>query len=192
MTKKIIYIFIIGLFTAPLLAQAGILDNLGCVADGTCGLADIETAVNFLTNWLIGGIGAGALLYFIWGAVQWVTSYGNMEKVHHGRDIMIGSVTAIIIAFASFLIVQFFINDVLLGGGGSENFRIADECNGASQWDVCNEPRENFACSGPDLGDNSDVCMLKCQIHDLLDVANTWTCLDPQVIKLIRPKLKRR
>ena len=53
------YLLIASLFIIwPWAVSAGIFDSLGCVATGSCGLSDIESGFQLLTNWLLGGIGA--------------------------------------------------------------------------------------------------------------------------------------
>ncbi len=179
--KKINW-FIISLifFSAPVVARAGILDALGCIPTGTCGLADVELGFQLLTNWLLSAIGALGLLYFIWGAGQWITSYGRAEKVSHGREIMMGSVTAIVIALVSYVLIQFFVNDVLLGGNNNE-LRISLECVNAAQGKVCNEPLRNYVCSGTFTEDDkktySNLCVTRCQLQNITGVPGDWSCL---------------
>lgn len=110
---------------------AGFLDNLNtpncvefdqsgqciktqtCIADGACSLNDVALGFIELTKFLIGAIGALALLYFIWGGIKWLTSYGNQQKIQQGREIMLQTVIAIIIAFMSYILVSFFVNNLL-------------------------------------------------------------------------------
>lgn len=95
---------------------AGFLDNIkntACMASGDCTLTDIAGGFIELTKWLIGAIGALALLYFVWGGVQWLTSYGNQQKIQKGREIMLQTVIALAVAFMSYILVSFFVNNVL-------------------------------------------------------------------------------
>ncbi len=174
--------FILGilLISWPLSVQAGILDNLSCVSTGACGLSDVESGFQLLTNWLLGGIGALGLLYFIWGAGQWITSYGQPNKIEKGREIMMGSVIAIVIALISFILVQFFVNDVLLGGQNSD-FRVSSECVGANQGKICNAPLRNYVCSGqftePAKQNASNLCITECELKSLIG-EDKWICVD--------------
>ncbi len=92
---------------------AGFLDSLTCIDKGNCGLKDVAQGFINLTQVLIGSIGALALLYFIWGGIKWLTSYGNQQKIQQGRDIMLQTAIALVIAFMSYIIVSFFINNLL-------------------------------------------------------------------------------
>jgi len=185
--KKFLPIFIFTFLTLPItvFAKEGVLDRLGCLTTGRCGLTDVETGLKFLTNWLIGGIGALGLMFFIWGAIQWITSYGSSEKISHGRDIMMGSIAAIIVAFISFLLVQFFINDVLLGGGGANTtstsqFMVSAECVDKPQETRCNQPQINYTCTGTLEGELSiynNLCVTRCDL-EAIKTGKGWVCLN--------------
>lgn len=116
-TKKrsILYIFPLSIFVLllPNVSQAGILDGLPCVACGNCGFADIAKFFYDFIMLLLGAMGAVALIYFVWGGMQWLTSGGSAERVNRGRQIMINTTFAIILAFGSNLLVRFFVEDVL-------------------------------------------------------------------------------
>lgn len=113
------FVFLFSFLLLPNVIHAeGFLDGLtnsDCMARGNCDLSDIEEAFVALTKLLIGAIGALALVYFVWGGVQWLTSYGNQQKIQKGRDIMLQTVVALIVAFSSYLLVTFFTENVLRG-----------------------------------------------------------------------------
>ncbi|MDD5749406.1 MAG: pilin [Patescibacteria group bacterium] len=94
-------------------APRGFLDNISCLTAGDCQLNDIVLAITALINWMLGVVGALALLYFFWGGVIWLTSDGHPEKVKKGASIMINTIYALGIVFASYIFLQFLINDVL-------------------------------------------------------------------------------
>jgi hypothetical protein len=109
------FIFFISLFFfVPQIAQAGFLDNMAyCTKLGNCDINDIGVALSFLIKYLLGMMGAVALVYFVWGGIQWLISGGNAERVNRGKQIMINTVMAIFLAFGGYLITSFFVNDVL-------------------------------------------------------------------------------
>ena len=123
-------LFVAGLFIlVPQIAQAGFLDdaNLSCIKNGDCHLGHIAFGLSLLIKYLLGMMGAVALLYFVWGGLQWLTSGGSAERVNRGKQIMLNTFWAITIAFSSYLLVGFFVNDVLNVKDGSNNsidFRI--------------------------------------------------------------------
>lgn len=109
--KKII--IFIWLSILPLAANAGFLDDLGCIADGSCGLGEVETGFTLLIKYLLGSLAAVSLFYFIYGALNWILSAGKPERVKTGSKIMIESIIGLFIAFGSYLLISFFINEVL-------------------------------------------------------------------------------
>lgn len=157
--KNKIFLFIL-LATLPLAVWAsessqpvrGFLDNLACIQGGNCGLDDIAVGFVALINLLLGMMGAVALVYFIWGGVIWITSGGNMEKVGRGRNIMINTVLAIVVAFSSYIILDFFVNDLL---GANKNFAVSAECAEATDGTRCK--------SGPHQC-YKGACLTKCEI----------------------------
>jgi hypothetical protein len=80
--KKSFPLFLIAIFllVPHFVLAAGFLDGLTCLSNGQCQLRDVETGLLALIRLMIGMVGALALLYFIWGGVQWLTSYGNQQK----------------------------------------------------------------------------------------------------------------
>jgi len=158
-------------FLVPQVAQAGFLDDLSyCTWDGSCGLADIAVGFNSLIKLLLGGMGAVALVYFTWGGIQWLTSGGSAERVNRGKQIMINTVFSIILAFGSYLLVAFFINDVL---NASDGFRVQQGefetfCNGEPLGTICADNKE---CTGELTGVGSswsNKCLGICQHRGLI------------------------
>ncbi|MFA6467011.1 MAG: pilin [Patescibacteria group bacterium] len=147
--KSILYIFFLSIFTLifPNVSQAaGILDGLPCIACGSCGFADIAKFFYDFIVLLLGAMGAVALVYFVWGGIQWLTSGGSAERVNRGKQIMINTVFAIILAFGSNLLVKFFIDDVL----GVDRTQISADVGAAG---VCNLPASpNIAIQGLPAG----------------------------------------
>ena len=182
MKKNLLIIFSFALLIMPHFVQGqevskGFLDRLvsgSCLSKGDCSLEDMEQGFVLLTKLLIGAIGALALMYFIWGAIQWLTSYGKSEKVKHGQEIMTHTVVALIIAFISFLLVEFFINDLLLGNKNPLVTSCANTAGGVN----CGE---NKVCAGEFSDDKAiynGLCILKCDYTNLTE-EGTWMCLNP-------------
>ena len=162
-----IYLFSIILFLIfPKISQAGFLDNIpnqACLASGQCGLDDISAGFVSIIELLLGALGAAALFYFIWGAIQWLTSGGNPERVKKGRDIMFGTAMAIFIALASYLFVNFFINDVLNVEPDYEVTVQDNECAGKLMGDRCGDQANNSVCTGDYFG---NTCVSGCALYN--------------------------
>lgn len=66
-----------------------------------------------VTNWILGMVGSAALLMFIWGGFQWLTSQGEPAKVTEGKKIMTAAIIGLVIVFSSYIMVKFVVVDVL-------------------------------------------------------------------------------
>lgn len=81
-----------------------------------CGCRNISDLVKFLIiygNFAIGGVGAIALLMFIYGGFVMLTAAGAAEKVQKGKQAIVAAVIGIIIVFSAQLLVKFIIKDAL-------------------------------------------------------------------------------
>ena len=64
--------------------------------------------IGMLTKFLLLGIGAFALVYFIYGGFTWLTSGGNPDRIKKGRDILMWATIGLAATFASYAILKFF------------------------------------------------------------------------------------
>ena len=139
------------------------IPNQACLDSGQCDLEDIEAGFSSIIELMLGVLGAMALFYFIWGAIQWLTSGGNQERITKGKNIMIGTSMAIFVTLGSYLFVDFFINDVLDVKPGYEVSHAPPECEGENESATCNTQQSNYVCSGTYFG---DVCLTKCDLYN--------------------------
>lgn len=166
-------------FIIPQIAQAGFLDDVAYCTDlGNCNLEDIAVAFSSLIRLLLGAMGGVALIYFVWGGTSWLISGGSAERVAHGRTMMINTVFALILAFGSYLIITFFVNDIL---NVKTDFRIEKgkftSCQLAPRGRSCGDTKQ---CSGPFLDTRThlnDKCLDICQIQRL-DADIMAYCMD--------------
>ena len=140
------FIFLISLLVFwPQATHAGFLDNLACISDGDCQLDDVVLGVVYLIRLMLGGMGAVALVYFVIGGLQWLTSGGSPEKVKKGRDIITNTIFALVVAFSSYIILDFFVNNLLGVKEGYSGIK-SEEITG------CTDPRsEGMACGLPEI-----------------------------------------
>lgn len=206
------FVFLFSFFAVPKFAHAGFLDNITnkeCMELGNCTLVDVAEGFVKLTELLIGSIGALALVYFIWGGIQWLTSYGNQQKVQKGRDIMLQTVIALIVAFVSYILVEFFINDLLHGkeclqidkttgectqykdavelgsssGGSTTN---SSSCANQAAETPCNTGQANYICSGG----SDNRCITKCEFKSSRqNETHLWSCGTPSATDEVVPNL---
>jgi len=171
MNKKRLLFFGLFLLLMPVASQAGILENIDCVQFGNCQLEDIAQGFVEVINWMLGTIGGVALLYFIWGGFQWLTSMGSASRVQRGKEIMLGTIFALLITFTSYLILNFFVNDLLVGDAGDQQFKVASECNGQPRGTQCNASLGNFyKCDG------AGNCVTACAVQRL-STGEDWRCM---------------
>jgi hypothetical protein len=104
------------------LAQEGILPEEhggGECPDGytgsNCGnysLDDFLSLAVKVSDWVLGFVGSAALLFFVYGGLLFVMSGGSSEKVDQGKRMIFGSITGLVLVFASFLIIQFVMSSL--------------------------------------------------------------------------------
>ncbi len=175
---KYFKIIILVALALPLIAFAqttppGFLDSLSCVTDGDCQLADVATGFILLTKLLLGAMGAVALLYFVIGGFQWMTSQGNQEKVRKGQQTMTNTVIALFIAFTSYLLLNFFVNNIL---GVKSDYMIGDalaQCDGKSDGTACNVVAGSTSINPYECF--SEECVTKCKVKANMTSLN-WQC----------------
>jgi type IV secretory pathway VirB2 component (pilin) len=102
--KKINWIknfFTIALWTlvVPLAARAGLEDPLG--AGGN--VAEIG---NRLITGALGVTGILAIIAFIWGGIEWMTSGGNTERIGKGKKMIVWAIVGLIVIFGSYAILN--------------------------------------------------------------------------------------
>ncbi len=59
---------------------------------------------------LLGIVGAGALLMFVWGGFHMIFSGGNEERIKKGRDTLLWAVLGIAIILSSYAVLSFTFN----------------------------------------------------------------------------------
>lgn len=123
-------------FAAPLSAlaactpacKAGFTCNASnvCVASSTTqqvptelenplGVTNINQFIGKLISAALGLSGAVALLMFVWGGVQWLTSGGNVDRIKSGKSTLTWAALGIVVIFTSYTLVNVLIN-ALAGG----------------------------------------------------------------------------
>lgn len=174
MSKKIFLILLFIYLTLPQVAQAALVPECARSGEGSfcCALLMIS---NF-SRWLLGIIGAGALLMFIYGGFSWITSFGNSNKIQKGKDIIVKSTVGVFITAIAWFGVNFVITSLagspqIVGTNKAwyaicEGFKCSDMGPGWSCQNVrgcklqdytqCEEAKncERFLCPG----DNNNVC----------------------------------
>jgi hypothetical protein len=96
-----------------------------CTGDNNCGnysLSDfLQMAIN-ISDWILGIVGAVALLFFVIGGFMFVLSGGSSDKIEKGKSMIIGSIIGLVIVFSSYLIIQFVLTSMGFSKGLDGNW----------------------------------------------------------------------
>lgn len=74
------------------------------------GFSTVQDIFTALIQFLLVGIIVGALLFLIWGGIQWITSGGDKSGVDAARKKIVYAVVGLVVAFLSFFIISFIGN----------------------------------------------------------------------------------
>ncbi len=153
-------------------ALTGFLDDpslKNCIDSGNCQISDVATAALLLIKLLLGGMGAVALIFFIYGGIEWLTSEGVPNRISRGKEIMVNTIWALIIAFSSYLILSFFINNIL---------NVKSELRIAQEVPECRGKADNTACGSGDVYlCYQENCISKCALKAKMSSEN-WQCYE--------------
>lgn len=69
--------------------------------------ATFAVVVNNVIKAILGLVGVLALIAFIWGGIEWMTSRGETQKIEKGKNMMLWAVYGLVIIFASYAIITF-------------------------------------------------------------------------------------
>ena len=59
---------------------------------------------------VLGLVGSIALVIFMWGGFQWMTSAGNAEKVTKGKNAILWAALGLAVIFSSYALVRYALN----------------------------------------------------------------------------------
>jgi|WetSurMetagenome_2_1015567.scaffolds.fasta_scaffold1000317_1 hypothetical protein len=100
-------IFPLAVFAAGILPPESTKTNCGSSNCGNYSLNDFLLLAINVANWILGVVGAVALLFFVYGGFVFILSAGNEERVKAGKQILLNSIIGLAIVFASYTIIQF-------------------------------------------------------------------------------------
>ena len=67
---------------------------------------DVAKVANNLIKAALGLTGVLAIIAFIWGGIEWMTSGGNEPRIKKGKDMMIWAVVGLVAIFGSYAILN--------------------------------------------------------------------------------------
>lgn len=72
--------------------------------------AEPTTIITVVAQTMLGIVGAGTLLMFIWGGMNMIFAAGNEEKISQGKTILIWATIGLAIILTSYSVLQFTFN----------------------------------------------------------------------------------
>ncbi len=84
-------------------------------APGNLPNVGLEQIILNITNWALGIVGFLAVLYLVWGGINYVTASGNEEKVETAKRIIKYALLGLVFAGLSYAAVKVIVN-VFVGG----------------------------------------------------------------------------
>lgn len=83
-------------------------------AEGTSQATDANELLIIVTNWVLGIVGAVAVLFIIYGGFRYITAQGNSQQMDTAKNIIIKSIIGLVIVVVAYVIVN-----VVVGALGS-------------------------------------------------------------------------
>jgi hypothetical protein len=74
---------------------------------------NIELGLMNLTNWILGFVSMIAVLFIIWGGVQYLTSVGNEDNMESGKRTVTYALMGLVIAGIAYAIVNVIVAKIL-------------------------------------------------------------------------------
>lgn len=107
--KKYLSLFIVLAVLVPALALAQ------TTLDNPIGTSDLRVVVGRIIRALLGLSGTLALLMFVWGGFQWITSGGEKEKIDKGKRTLTWAAIGLFFIFISYTVVSALISAITTG-----------------------------------------------------------------------------
>ncbi|MFC1787623.1 pilin [Patescibacteria group bacterium] len=90
-------------------------EALAAALDNPLGTSDVRIVVGRVIQGILGLSGVIALLMFIYGGFQWLTSQGNDTKIKKGKDTLIWAVIGLVVIFTAYTLVRAVISAITTG-----------------------------------------------------------------------------
>lgn len=96
-----------------------LVNPIGGISNGTneqkIGEVRLTEIIGNVIEKLLGILGAGALLVFVYGGFLWVTAAGNSDKISTGASAMTWAAIGVCIIFSSYAIINLVLNTLTSG-----------------------------------------------------------------------------
>jgi len=95
---------------APAMAATTGLAGGASSAKATEAVTDLTTIISTVVNVMFTFIGIAAVIFMIIGGLSYITSQGDKTKVENAKNTIMYSVIGVVVAIASYAIVQYVIS----------------------------------------------------------------------------------
>ncbi len=93
-----------------LLTVSGVMASEGLTTPtalpGTSTATDANELLIIVTNWILGIVGAVAVLFIIYGGFRYITAQGNSQQMDTAKNIIIKSIIGLVIIIVAYVIVN--------------------------------------------------------------------------------------
>jgi len=148
--KYFFILFLLIILLTPFYPAQAIQILPGCATAGNGGICCALLTISNLARWILGIVGASALLFFVYGGFLWITSAGVSSRVQQGQKIMTGTVVGILIVVLAWTAVNFIITSFVNTDEAQTKFKFTGPddnwysmCEG---WDACKSLGSKWSC----------------------------------------------
>jgi hypothetical protein len=89
--------------------------SLGASAENKCGLCELMQLVINVSSLILGLTGIATLLILLYAGAIFVTAYGREERIKWGKEVIIATITGVLIIFTAWIII----NTLIIGLTGN-------------------------------------------------------------------------
>ncbi len=105
---------------APVFTRAeecGYIQSTGkiipCGDDGTGTTDQLSQIIKNITDWVLGFAGTVAVLFIIWGGIQYITAAGNEKQAEAAKQTLTYAVLGLIVILLAYVIVQLVVQSLI-------------------------------------------------------------------------------
>ncbi len=84
-----------------------------CGSDGTGTTSDLAKIISNITTWILGFAGTIAVLFIIWGGIQYITAAGNEKQAESAKQTLTYAVLGLIVILLAYVIVQLVVQAMI-------------------------------------------------------------------------------
>ena len=155
--------------------KKGIVGNISCAADGSCGFCDWIDLFVILQKVILSLFGGLALIMMIWAGQGLITAGGNETKISESKKLIGTTILGVVIVLAGYFLVNVLIGILLTPSGTTTGLKTI--LNG-SAWaqTYCRKPSDPNYCKGQPEG---RACITNGQAGVCVTQFGSATCARP-------------